>query len=147
MSSSANSSPVGAKGLHSGTFDTQIRLLIVDDEPAILFTMSEMLQLHGFSVETAASGQTAKAALESVAFAAVITDVRMETPTAGYEVIEFSKKRNPRPATIVMSAYPDFNREWKAHGAQAFFEKPVPMPALVHKIEELLIQDRVLRHA
>ncbi len=123
------------------------RLLIVDDEPAILFIMSEILQLKGFAVETASSGQTAKAALESATFAAVITDVRMETPTAGYEVIEFAKKQNPRPAAIVVSAYPDFNREWKAHGAQAFFEKPVPMSALVHKIEELLIQDRVLRHA
>lgn len=125
----------------------QIRLLIVDDEPAILFIMSEMLQRKGFAVETASSGKTAKAALESAKFDAVITDVRMETPTAGYEVIELANKQHPRPAAIVISAYPDVTREWKAHGAQAFFEKPVPMPALVHKIEELLIQDHAHRDA
>ena len=118
------------------------RVLIVDDEPAILSTLSEILQLEGFAVETASSGQTAKAALVNRRFDAVITDVKMETPTAGYEVVEIAVKQNPRPATIVMSACPDLSSEWKARGAQAFFEKPTPMSELLHTIAELLVDGR-----
>lgn len=116
------------------------RLLIVDDEPAIRSMLSEILRLEGFAVETASSGQSAKDVLASGTFDAVITDISMETPTAGYEVIEAAGKQNPRPATILMSAYPALGVDWRSHGAQAFFEKPMPMTELLHRVEELLIE-------
>lgn len=117
----------------------QYRLLIVDDEPAIRSTLSEILQVEGFAVETASSAQSAKDALASGTFDAVITDVRMETPTAGYEVIEAAANQNPRPAMILMSAYPALSRDWKEHGAQAFFEKPMLLSEMLDRVKELLV--------
>lgn len=116
----------------------QNRILIVDDEPAMVSILSEFLHLEGFAVETASSAQTAKVALAVRSFDAVITDLRMETPTAGYEVVEAASKQNPRPATVILSAYPALGSQWKLRGAQAFFEKPAPMLALLRKIKELL---------
>jgi DNA-binding NtrC family response regulator len=120
----------------------QYRLLIVDDEPAIRSTLCTILQVEGFAVETASSGQSAKDALASGTFDAVITDISMETPTAGYEVIEAAGRQNPRPATILMSAYSAFRDDWKAHGAQAFFEKPMLISELVDRVKELLADGR-----
>jgi len=119
----------------------QYRLLIVDDEPAICSALCTILRVEGFAVETASSGQSAKAALASGAFDAVITDISMETPTAGYDVIEAAGKQNPRPATILMSANPAFAGDWKAHGAQAFFEKPMLISELLDRIRKLLVDD------
>ncbi len=116
----------------------QNRVLIVDDEGAILSTLSEILKLQGFAVDTASSAKAAKMALAMGTFDAVITDLKMETPTAGYEVVQAASKQNPRPATIILSAYPELGSQWKQRGAHAFFEKPVPMPELLRKITELL---------
>ncbi len=116
----------------------QGRVLIVDDEPAIVYTLRAILELHGFAVETASSAAAGIAALGAVAFDAVITDLKMETPTAGYDVVESATKQNPQPATIILSAYPDLASDWRARGAHAFLEKPVPMPELLRKLEELL---------
>ncbi len=89
--------------------------------------LSTVLQVEGFAVETASSAQAAKAALATHSFDAVITDLKMETPTAGYEVVEAARKQNPRTATIILSAYPQLGSQWKRRGAQAFFEKPAPI--------------------
>lgn len=121
----------------------QSRILIVDDERAILSTLSQILKLAGFAVHTASSAQAASVALATATFDAVITDLKMETPTAGYDVVEAATKQNPRPATIILSAYPQLGSQWKQRGAHAFLEKPVPMPELLHKLEELLNGRRI----
>lgn len=114
------------------------RVLIVDDEGAILSTFSEILKLQGFAVDTASSAKAAKMALAMGTFDAVITDLKMETPTAGFDVVDAAKKQVSRPATIIMSAYPEFGSQWKQRGAHAFFEKPASMAELLRKLEELL---------
>lgn len=114
------------------------RVLIVDDEGAILSTLSNILRLAGFAVDTASSARGAKMALAMGAFDAVITDLKMETPTAGYAVVEATTKQNPRPATIILSAYPEFGSQWKQRGAHAFFEKPTPPVELLRKLKQLL---------
>jgi DNA-binding NtrC family response regulator len=122
----------------------QNRVLIVDDEPAIISTLRAILELHGFTVEAASSAAAGTAALNSAAFDAIITDLKMETPTAGYEVVEVARGHNPQPATIILSAYPDLCSEWKVRGAHAFFEKPVNTADLLRKIEDLLGDRRIV---
>ena len=59
------------------------RILLVDDDVAILLTLKAVLEISGFEVETAASAREAKMRLKSNEYHMVITDLRMESDTAG----------------------------------------------------------------
>lgn len=117
------------------------RILLVDDELAILLTLKAILELNGFEVETASSAREGCAKLDSKGpFAMVITDMRMETETAGYDVIRAAKRQPYQPATSILTAYPALGSDWKSEGAQSLLVKPVGTQDLLRQIEALLIQ-------
>ena len=68
------------------------RILLVDDELAILLTLKAVLEINGFEVETAASAREAKSKLKTNRYHMVITDMRMESENAGLEVARAAKK-------------------------------------------------------
>lgn len=123
------------------------RILLADDELAILLTLKAILEMNGFEVETAASAREAEQKLAASTFDMVITDMRMETETAGYDVIRAARKQKYNPATAILTAYPALGTEWKNHGAQSLLVKPVNTQDLLRQIEALLInhQDQKAR--
>jgi len=116
------------------------RILLVDDELAILLTLKAILEMNGFEVETAASAREAMQKLEQGVFQMVITDMRMETETAGYDVIRAARQQTYNPATSILTAYPSLGTDWKSRGAQSLLVKPVNTQDLLRQIEALLIQ-------
>lgn len=121
-----------------------MNVLVVDDEPAILWTLGEILKGCGFTVITAPNAQAAKAVLSKQNFDVVITDMNMETREAGYEVAQMAVTRSPKPVVIVISAYP-LNSGWREHGAHAFLEKPFPTELLLSTIQQLGICGATVR--
>jgi DNA-binding response OmpR family regulator len=119
------------------------RILLVDDEPAILLTMKAILEMNGFHVITAASAAEAKLRLVADTYHLVITDLKMENETSGLEVVRFAKERPYRPAAAILTAYPYLGSEWKAKGADNLFIKPVNMPELLEGIEALLARQQM----
>ncbi|HET7185134.1 MAG TPA: response regulator [Terriglobales bacterium] len=115
------------------------RILLVDDELAILLTLKAILEMNGFEVETASSGREAVQKLDGGVFQMVITDMRMETETAGYDVIRAAKQKPYNPATSILTAYPSLGSDWKSKGAQSLLVKPVNTQDLLRQIEALLI--------
>jgi CheY-like chemotaxis protein len=91
-----------------------IQVLVADDDPAILQTLSGILRLEGAEVTGAASARRAVEQLRTRDFDLVITDMRMETATAGVEVIRAAALHPCRPILIVITAFPlsraDVNR-------------------------------------
>ena len=69
----------------------------------------------------------------------VITDMRMETETAGYDVIRAAKQTPYNPATAILTAYPSLGSDWKSKGAQSLLVKPINTHELLRQIEALLI--------
>ena len=59
------------------------RILLVDDDLAVLLTLKAVLELNGFEVETAASSAEALARMESGVYQMVISDLRMESEELG----------------------------------------------------------------
>jgi len=116
------------------------RILLVDDELAILLTLKAILEMNGFEVETAASAKEAAGKLLSHEFHMVITDMRMETETAGYEVIRLARKQTYNPATAILTAFPSLGSDWRHAGAQSLLVKPVGTEDLLRQIESLLVQ-------
>jgi DNA-binding response OmpR family regulator len=114
------------------------RILLVDDELAILLTLRAILEMNGFEVDTAASTREAQQKLKSHAYEMVITDMRMETATSGYEVIHAARQQGYDPATAILTAYPSADEEWRGKGAHSLLVKPVNTQELLRQIEKLL---------
>lgn len=116
------------------------RILVVDDELAILLTLRAILEMNGFEVETAASAAEAEQKLSAGTFHMVITDMRMENETSGYDVIRVARRQKYNPATAILTAYPSLGSEWHSHGAESLLVKPMNANDLLRQIEALLVQ-------
>jgi DNA-binding response OmpR family regulator len=115
------------------------RILLVDDEPAILLTLKALLDIQGFDVETASSARDAKAKLRNSMFHMVITDMRMENETAGQEVVRAAKKAEYQPAVALLTAFPGEDASWREDGADEMLVKPMNSQALIRQLEALLV--------
>lgn len=116
------------------------RILLVDDDVAILLTLKAVLEISGFEVETAASAREAKQRLKSNEYHMVITDLRMESDTAGQEVAAAAKKAANRPAVAMLTAYPPADADWTATGTtDKVLVKPMNTQDLLRQIEAMLV--------
>ena len=119
------------------------RILLVDDELAILLTRKAILEMNGFEVVTAASSAEAKLRLGAQTYDLVITDLMMEHEKAGFEVVRFAREQSYRPAVAILTACPDLGRDWKEEGASSLLIKPTNMPELLECIEALLARQQI----
>ena len=115
------------------------RILLVDDELAILLTLKAILEMNGFEVETAASAREAEQKLGRGTFDMVITDMCMERSDSGFEVIRAARRQAYNPATAILTAYPILGGDWKSEGAESLLVKPMNTRDLLRQIEALLV--------
>jgi len=123
------------------------RILLVDDDLAVLLTLKAVLELHGFEVETAGSSAEAFARMKSGVYQLVISDLRMETEEAGLEVIRTARRQAYDPATALLTAYPPSGEDWTGENSYSLLIKPLGTSDLLRQVEALLVRqaDRRLR--
>ena len=80
------------------------RILIVDDEKAILVALRGLFSKEGYQVETAASGEEALRRIETGNFHVVVTDLSMEGIT-GMDVLERARACDPDVAVVMITAH------------------------------------------
>ena len=114
------------------------RILLVDDEVAILLTLKAVLEISGFEVDTAASAREAQSRLKKREYAMVITDMRMESDEAGREVIVAARTAAYHPAVALLTAFPMADEDWQGMGADKMLVKPMQVPSLIRDLEALL---------
>lgn len=114
------------------------RILLVDDELAILLTLKAVLEISGFEVETAASAREAKMKIRTHEYHMVITDMRMESDSAGTEVVAAAKKAPYRPAVAMLTAFPLPGSEGEEQ-ADELLVKPMNTSDLLRQLEALLV--------
>ncbi|MEX2570113.1 MAG: sigma-54 dependent transcriptional regulator [Gemmatimonadota bacterium] len=104
---------------------TDPRVLIVDDETAILDTLRILLKRDGFEVFTAASGQQGLDALAEVDPDFVLTDIRMPGVT-GIEILNAARDLDPTIPVILMTAQASLQSAIQAvnQGAYHYIQKP-----------------------
>lgn len=117
-------------------------VLVVDDEPTVLFALSEGLvdKKKGLKVATAGNGKEAVALLESERVDLVLTDLRMPDMD-GFELLTHIRRNYANLPVIIMTALG--TSETDRLGADSGFEiltKPFNVPALKQRITEMLAQ-------
>lgn len=113
------------------------RILLVDDEVAVLLTMKAVLEISGFEVETAASAREGKLKIRSREYDMVITDMRMESDISGHEVVEAARAAPYRPAVALLTAFPVDEGDWQELGSPKLLLKPMHTRVLLQQIEQL----------
>jgi DNA-binding NtrC family response regulator len=117
-----------------------IRTLLVDDDDAIVQLFRTVLELSDFAVDTANSAASAITQIEETLYEVIITDLRMETSTSGFDVVRAAVKRNPKPLVVLVTAFPVPASEWRKTGADALYVKGANTMALPEQLKELLKQ-------
>lgn len=116
----------------------QGRALLVDDEPNILITLSLILKAEGLEVQTAASAHSAKEYLSQSTFDLLVTDLCLEQPYSGFELVRIANRQHSRPTSVVISGFPDLLADWQEYGADAGIQKPADVAELLATISRLL---------
>jgi DNA-binding response OmpR family regulator len=114
------------------------RILLVDDEVAVLLTLKAVLEISGFDVDTAASAREGVSKLHTREYHMLITDMRMEHDVAGVEVIKAARAAQYHPAVALLTAFPVAEEDWQEMGADQLLVKPMHTRILLQQIEDLI---------
>ena len=115
-----------------------MKILIVDDEAVQRDLLKGFLENQGYRVLTAGDGRQALDIFNREPVPLVILDHRMPGQT-GDDVLEKMKAANPMVRAIIITAYGSVNTAVTVMklGADDFFEKPVDLPTLLQKIQQI----------
>jgi DNA-binding NtrC family response regulator len=125
------------------------KLLVVDDEESICFSMSEYFSQHGFKVDTAREMEEAEGLLKKTEYKVIIQDLRLGATRHpdGIEIIKMVHQRNPDTRIVVLTSYgsPEAEAEARRAGADAFLRKPKPLSQVAQVVQGLIESPRSSR--
>ena len=117
------------------------KILIVDDEPTILLTLSHYLQRSGATVTACRERREAEEALQADRFDLAIIDLCLSGGghPDGLELVRAAKQANPHTHVIVITAYgtDDLRRQALERGAAGYFSKPINLDQLLSAVQNL----------
>ena len=125
--------------MSTGVAKVKKRVLLVDDEPAILKVLSIKLRISGYDVVTASSGKEALDVISSAYPDVMLLDVVMPGMD-GFEVLEKLRTSSELPI-IVFSARPENAQKALSLGANDFLAKPLDVDDMIKRIEQLLVHN------
>lgn len=117
------------------------KVLIVDDEPTILMTLSHLLSSKDTTVITSSRMEEAEEALARYTFDLVIADIRLSGMYGieGLELLSYIKKLSPVTEVIIMTAYgsEEMREDAYGRGALYYYEKPIDIAHLISEVQPL----------
>jgi EAL domain-containing protein (putative c-di-GMP-specific phosphodiesterase class I)/ActR/RegA family two-component response regulator len=110
------------------------KVLLLDDEPAVLSVLADYLQAPGLEIVTCREIEAAEALLEHHRFDVVVTDLRVSElgGLEGMRLIRWVSTHFPETTVLAMSGYvnDDVHALGRAVGAAAILEKPIDLRRL-----------------
>jgi len=130
--------------MSSGT--PQARVIVVDDEKLIRWSVAERLQRDGYEVLSAESGEQALEIVAATPPDLMLLDVRLPG-IDGVQTLQRALSLHPELAVLMMSAHStvDIAVDAMKHGAMDFLVKPFPFQALDAAVERAIASARSRR--
>jgi len=118
---------------------SNLKILLVDDEPDVLDVIGNLLEMEGYDVRFARDYYDALAVVDEESFDIVITDYRMPK-MHGIYLLDMLKDSHPDLPVIIITAYSgsELMAEAKRKGADAFLPKPFTFEALDSTIKKVM---------
>jgi EAL domain-containing protein (putative c-di-GMP-specific phosphodiesterase class I) len=122
------------------------RVLLVDDDDAVLRASAAVLTRSGFEVTAAADGAAALRAMEEARFSVIVTDIMMEG-MSGLELLRLVRERDADIPVILMTGGPSLASAIEAmnHGAHRYLLKPVAVDELVEVVNRAVLLSELAR--
>jgi YesN/AraC family two-component response regulator len=116
----------------------KIKILLVDDDEVVRYSLCEMLEQDSFAVTTAANVSEALKHINSTLFDVLLTDLHMPGAGDGLTVVSAMRHSNPKAVTMVLSAFPEMEAAARAILQQTdqILVKPMEVVALVKAIKQ-----------
>jgi two-component system, response regulator FlrC len=102
---------------------SDVRILVVEDDPDIQHCLSDCLAAWGFDTQVAATARQALAAVEVANYRGVILGVHMPGMN-GIELLGRLRESHPGLPVIMLTGDPALRERCLALGARAFLTKP-----------------------
>ncbi|TET18713.1 MAG: response regulator [Candidatus Cloacimonadota bacterium] len=119
------------------------RILVVDDEKLICWSLEKTFSNEGYEVSVAGSGEQALEMMKSKNFDVVIADVKMPG-ISGLELLTEIKENSDYLSTevIIMTAFgsPELLKLAYGKGALDYIEKPLNLSVLKQKVSRVCQQ-------
>jgi DNA-binding NtrC family response regulator len=121
--------------------EEQKRILVVDDDDAILKSVATILQLKGYNVDTAETGRQAIEKSQAHFFNLALLDIKLPD-MEGTSLLVKMHQTTPRMMKIMLTGYPSLENAVTALnlGADAYVLKPVNPKDLLKVVEEKLAE-------
>ncbi|MGH9960349.1 MAG: response regulator [Pyrinomonadaceae bacterium] len=125
------------------------KLLIIDDEEAILFAGEAYFTGRGYAVDCARERRDAEVLLEhncgsGACYTAVIADLRIRgvSDTEGLDILAYVKKRCPSALRILLTAYgsPEIERRACELSIDILLHKPKPLAEIAQILSGFIPQ-------
>jgi two-component system response regulator FlrC len=102
-----------------------LRVLVVDDDPTVVDTLSTFLDTKGYTVHTSGNGHQALEAMERQEFDLVISDIEM-AGINGFELLRQTRHNYPQIGIVLMTGYEETHPLSVAlrAGADGYISKP-----------------------
>lgn len=116
-----------------------IKFLIVDDEPDVVDSVSELFTLRNYNVITATSGTQALEKVKKESPNIIILDIRMPD-VSGMDVLKEVKKNYPKIRVIMLTGVEDESTRNMAMGlgASGYLTKPYSYSELLEMSRKLI---------
>src|SRR5689334_15490020 len=112
------------------------RVLLVDDDLASRLTLKTLLEAGGYAVDSAVSAAEAVGKLDEQQYELVLSDLQMESPEAGLEVLAHARLMDYQPATALVTTH--LNRD--PNVKLPVLIEPEDLPGLLTKVADLISQ-------
>src|SRR6185369_3057611 len=119
------------------------RILLVEDEPSLVLTLTDRLVAEGYRVETAGDGNTALARAGEEPFDLVVLDVMLPGKN-GFDICRDLRQRGVSTPVLMLTARTQVTDRVVGLklGADDYLTKPFEMIELLARIEALLRRSR-----
>ena len=120
-----------------------LRILIVDDEAELVYTLAERLQLRGFDVDAATDGEKALHWIETKKYDIALLDMKMPG-MGGLSVLKIIRRDHPELPVILLTGHGSNEEanECLRHGALACLFKPVNIDELIETVKQNIRKEK-----
>src|SRR5579863_10361505 len=114
-------------------------ILVVDDDPSVLFTYRMILEQQGYDAKAAATSREAISLLSQAEFDLLLCDLSLEEKHTGFEVFDFARSRYPGIPCVLLTGYASKEAVDRAEreGVAVLF-KPIDIEEFLTTISRIL---------
>ncbi|MCL2143962.1 MAG: response regulator [Endomicrobia bacterium] len=118
--------------------EKNLSILIADDEEGLRFSLASILEIEGYSVQTAGDGLEALELVKKTVFDIAFFDIRMPGMN-GVEAFKKIKEISPGTIVVMMTAYAmnDLIKEAIKEGAFACISKPFEIEDVLNAVKDI----------